>query len=62
MISGGLSLQQLEVPQPDIEARSRQWEHQILAASPVVSDKALALSLCRKEFPQKQKVVKQSVY
>ena len=32
----------------------------ILAIRPVVSDKALALQLCRKEFPQRWKVVKQA--
>ena len=34
----------------------------MLASNPVVSDKALALWLCRKEFPQRQKVVKQIKY
>ena len=35
-----------------IEVESEQWEHQILTTWPVVSNKALALWLCRKEFPQ----------
>ena len=41
------------------EVRSWQWEHRILATRPVVSDKALAPWLCRNEFPQRWKVVKQ---
>ena len=59
LISGGLGLQWLEAGfrfRSEIEVRSRQWEHQILAARPVVSDKALALQLCRKEFLQRWKV------
>ena len=43
----------------ETEAKSRQWENQILAIRPVVSDKALTLQLCRKEFLQRWKVVKQ---
>ena len=45
---------------PEIEVRPRQWEHWILTTRPVASDKALALRLCRKEFPQRQRVVKQA--
>ena len=44
---------------PEIEVRSQQRERQILATRPAVSDKALASWLCRKELPQRQKVVKQ---
>ena len=55
MISGGLG------SQPEMEAGSRQWKHQILALRPVVSDKGLALWLCR-ESPQRWKVVKQVKY
>ena len=43
------------VPQPEIEVSSQKWEHQILAARPVVNDKALALRLCRKRIPTKTK-------
>ena len=35
------------------EVRSRGWEYRILATRPVVSDKALALRLCRKRIPAK---------
>ena len=35
------------------------WKHQILATRPVVSDKGSGLWLYRKQFPQRQKVVKQ---
>ena len=45
--------------QPEIEARSWWWEHQILANRPVVSDKGPDLQLCWKEFLQRWKVVKQ---
>ena len=34
----------------------------ILAIRPVVSDKALALQLCRKEYPHSWKIVKQVKY
>ena len=47
------------VSPPEIEAKPRLWEHWILTARPVVSDKALGLWLCRKEFPQRRKTVKQ---
>ena len=63
MIWGRLSLQQLGAgpgfPSRD-GAGSRQWERQILATRPVASDKGP--SPCRKEFPQRQKVVKQVNY
>ena len=45
--------------QPETEAGYRQGRHRIPATRPVVSDKALALRLCRKEFTRKWKVVKQ---
>ena len=48
--------------QSEIEAGSQWWAHQILATSPVVSDKGPALRLCRKESPQRLKVVKQVEY
>ena len=38
---------------PVIEFGLGWWEQRILATRPVVSDKALALQLCRKEFPPK---------
>ena len=38
--------------QPETEDRLRQWEHQILATRPVVSDQALTLVL-RKRIPTK---------
>ena len=44
---------------PEIEARSWWWEYQSLANRPVVSDKGPGLQLCRKEFLQRWKVVKQ---
>ena len=59
MISHGLSLQWFRVglgfPARDW-AGSQQYKHQILATRPVVSDG------CRKEFPQRRKVVKQVTY
>ena len=39
---------------PEIEVRSQQWEHQILATRPVVSDKSWNLWFYRKGFPQRQ--------
>ena len=60
MISGGLCLQhlgaELGFPARDWDL-SQQWEHQILVTRSVVTDKGL--QLCRKEFPQRWKVVKQ---
>ena len=60
MISGGLCLQHLGVelgfPATDWDL-SQQWEHQILVTISVVTDKGL--QLCKKEFPQRWKVVKQ---
>ena len=56
------SLEQDLASQPEIDAGSQQWKHQILATRPMVSDKALALQLCRKEFPQRWKVLKQVKY
>ena len=50
------------VPWPEIVSGSRWWEHQILATRPVVSDKALAIQLCGKEFPQRWKTVKEVRY
>ena len=47
------------VPWPEIKVRTRQSGYQILATRLVVSDKALIFWLCRKEFPQRWKVVKQ---
>lgn len=47
------------VSPPEIEAKPRLWEHRILTARPVVSDKALGLWLCRKESLQRWKIVKQ---
>ena len=47
------------VPWPDIEVEERQWEHQILAARPVVSVRALALWFAEEELSQRRKVVKQ---
>lgn len=62
LISSGLSLQRLGVrlgfPTRDW-AGSLQWKHKILGTSPVVSGKGPGLWLCRKEFLQRQKVVKQ---
>ena len=49
LISG--ALKQAFGSRPDIEVKLQEWEHQILATRPVVSDKALALQLCREEFP-----------
>ena len=46
--------------QPEIEARVQRWEHQILATRSVT--RTVALQLCRKEFPQRQKEVKQVKY
>ena len=40
-------------------AGSQWWKHQILGTRPVVSDKGPGFQLCRKEFPQRQNVVKQ---
>ena len=60
-ISSGLSLQQLEVGLWFLArdpVRLQLWEHQILATRLVVSDKNLALQICRK-FLQRRKVVKQ---
>ena len=42
---------------PNIKVRFRWWRH--LATSPVVSDTALTHQLCRREFPQRLKVLKQ---
>ena len=58
--SGGLSLQQYNSGcqfWPNIKVRFRLWGH--LATSPVVSDMALTHQLCRKEFPQRLKILKQ---
>ena len=65
MILGGLSLQLLRWgfnSQPEIEAMLQQWEHRILATRPMVSDKAVAFDIAEKEFPWRQKVMKQHVY
>ena len=59
---GDLSLQQLPKgldSQPETEVGLQRWEHQILASRPVISDKGPGLQLCRKEFLQRWKVVKQ---
>ena len=48
------ALQQLEAgfqPLPVTEVGSQQWEYQILATRPLVSDKAVALRLCGKRIP-----------
>ena len=62
LISGGLDLQCLgagpEFPTRDWAGWQRR-KQQILAPRPVVSDKGPGPRLCRKEFPQRQKVVKQ---
>ena len=62
LISSGLGLQWLEAwlgfPAKDW-AESQWWKHQILDSRPVVSDKGPGFQLCRKEFPQRQNVVKQ---
>ena len=60
MSSARNSLKQGLGSQLETEARLV-GDHQILASGLVVSDKALALWLCRKEFPQRWKVVKQSI-
>ena len=60
LTSGGLK--QAFGSWPDIEVKLQQWEHQILATRPLVSDNALALQLCREEFPQRREVVKQVKY
>ena len=39
--------------QPEIEAGSQWWEHQILAAIPVVSDKGPGPSALEKKIPTK---------
>ena len=41
----------------ETEVRSQKWEHQILVTGPT---RVLAFQLCRKEFPQRWKVVKKS--
>ena len=61
MFSASNSLKQGSGSQLEIEA-GPVGDHQILASGLVVSDKALALRLCRKEFPQRWKVVKQGIY
>ena len=43
------------------EARSWWWKRQILSTWSMVSDKSPGLRLCRKEFPQRRKAVKQSI-
>ena len=60
LISGGLK--QAFGSRPDMEVKLQQWEHQILATRPLVSDNALALQLCREEFPQRREVMKQAKY
>ena len=58
--SGGLSLQCYNSGcqfWPNIKVRFRWWGH--LATSPVVSDTALTHQLCRRDFPQRLKVLKQ---
>ena len=65
LILSGVGLQWLAAgfgSQLETEAGLWPWACQMLASNPVVSDKALALWLCRKEFPQRQKVVKQIKY
>lgn len=62
LISSGLSLQwpgvRLGFPTRHW-AGSLQWKHQSPGTSPVVSGKGPGLWLCRKEFLQRQKVIKQ---
>ena len=48
--------------QPETEAGSQWGEHQILATRPVVSDKGPGPLVCRKEFPQRWKVMNQIKY
>ena len=50
-VDGGLG------SQPETEAGSRQWKHQIPATRPRAGDKALPSAL-QKEFPQRRKAVK----
>ena len=61
-VLGGLGLRNLGAglgfPARDW-AGSRRWEHQILATRPVVSNKGPSFCLCKKEFPQRQKVANQ---
>ena len=57
MASACSSLKRGFSSQPETEVR--QLEHQIQATGAVVSDKTLALSLYRKEFPERWEVVKQ---
>ena len=59
MISGGLSLKQGLGSQAETEARSWAWKRKILALDQWSATRALALQLCRKEFSQRWKVVKQ---
>ena len=62
MISGGPSHSHLKQgfgSQPETEVGVQQWKHPILSPRPV-SDKALALLVCRKEFPQKKSSEKKS--
>ena len=62
LISGGVGLQQLEAGFWFLArdwGQVVQWDGRILATRPVVSDEALAPRPCRKEFPQRWKVVKQ---
>ena len=44
---------------PEIDVELWQWKHWILASRLLVVDKALAHQLCRKEFSQRWKLVKQ---
>ena len=58
LISSGLDLQWLEVglefpARLNSEARLQQWEHQILATRPVVSDKDRGSSVFQKRIPTK---------
>ena len=56
------SLKQGFGSRPETEVGLQRWEYRNLATRPAVSDKPLALRLCRKEFPQRWKVVKQVKY
>ena len=65
VISGSLGLQRLEQDfgsRPETEVRAVQWEHWILTTRRLGTSgqsPGPGLQLCRKEFPQRQKIVKQ---
>ena len=64
MGSGGPSHSRLKQgfgSQPETEVGLQQWKHPNLSPR-TVSDKALALQICRKEFPQKKSGEKSQVF